>query len=734
MKNRRVRPIPALLAALTTLAGLPALGQAEAPGVESCPLPPQLIDASRVEPSGVPATVEGTELFRVVNRFHVVRRADGTGGIDESTIPFLMHDLNYGFRNTPFRFVREPGITYLDNDTWYADFPNFASMVPMLDQYYEDGVVNWFLVPQIAGGTAPASIFRGPPWTGGSRGILMTYPATGRPTNIVTPPHEMGHLYGLDHPYETAWGTECTSGSNCTWAGDRICDTPASPIVFSANTTGTGIYFANEPGPCLNDPVFAPNTRLYMDAGWPAGHILRDRFSPEQLEEMIFWQNTYQADLIGPDRPDVLVDCDGNLVDDVDEIESGQKTDRNQDLTPDECQVFPEPDDLLVSGMTVDAFNRPRFYDGDSGDWRGDIWNGLTWAHNLRFGSNGLVYIPRLTLVTRFDVRTARNVDVFVDGVLEGAGVFVDLLFDDSGHLLVLDNSSGSIRRYNGFTGTFMGSFGSVASTGMTSPKYMEYGPDGHILVVGNGAQGNTIQKLNRTSGLTLGSFITPGAGGLASGQGILVRGDEVWVSNAGANNVLVYDENGAFLREHVAPGAGGLSNPHGLKIGPDGHLYVASRGTHSVKRFDGASGAFLGDFVAPASGGSAGFGGLDQPAGLLFCEAGGGIDDLLLSHTGGEAGVTSLTWSEPAPGAPLRRFDTIRSVDPSDFVDVASASCVEGNGQNTSSTDIGTPGPGEVRHFLVRPENVCGPAPAGVSSAGAGRATRDCAGGGPGG
>ena len=48
----------------------------------------------------------GTQEFRVVNRFFVVRRTDGTGGINEDLIPLMMQDLNYGFRDTPFVYVR----------------------------------------------------------------------------------------------------------------------------------------------------------------------------------------------------------------------------------------------------------------------------------------------------------------------------------------------------------------------------------------------------------------------------------------------------------------------------------------------------------------------------------------------------------------------------------------------------------------------------------------------------
>jgi hypothetical protein len=41
--------------------------------------------------------------------------------------------------------------------------------------------------------------------------------------------HEIGHCLGLFHTFETYFGNELVNGSNCSTAGDLICDTPADP-------------------------------------------------------------------------------------------------------------------------------------------------------------------------------------------------------------------------------------------------------------------------------------------------------------------------------------------------------------------------------------------------------------------------------------------------------------------------------------------------------------------------
>src|SRR5262245_31336141 len=79
----------------------------------------------------------------------------------------------------------------------------------------------------------------------------------------------------------------------------------------------------------------------------------------------------------------------------------------------------------------------------------------------------------------------------------------------------------------------------------------------------------------------------------------------------------------GGFLGDFVAPGSGELGFPWAMTFGPDGNLYVTTRLTKSVLRYDGATGSPLpatgkpgAEFVSPGSGG---LGELDLPRGLTF-------------------------------------------------------------------------------------------------------------------
>ncbi len=107
-----------------------------------------------------------------------------------------------------------------------------------------------------------------------------------------------------------------------------------------------------------------------------------------------------------------------------------------------------------------------------------------------------------------------------------------------------------------------------------------------------------------------------PGLTGVLSAAGDFTRGPDgyLYISSRGCNEVLRYNETtGELTGVFVTAGDGGLDGPWGLDFGLDGNLYVASRNTHEVLRYDGQTGQFIDVFIA------AGSGGLSSPAGLGF-------------------------------------------------------------------------------------------------------------------
>lgn len=83
-------------------------------------------------------------------------------------------------------------------------------------------------------------------------------------------PHEMGHYFGLLHTFETGYrGKELVNGSNCSVAGDLICDTPADINPYDANATNL---------------VGCAYVGTYTDS-------LGQRYRPDPRNIMSYWPN-----------------------------------------------------------------------------------------------------------------------------------------------------------------------------------------------------------------------------------------------------------------------------------------------------------------------------------------------------------------------------------------------------------------------------------------------------------
>lgn len=85
-----------------------------------------------------------------------------------------------------------------------------------------------------------------------------------------------------------------------------------------------------------------------------------------------------------------------------------------------------------------------------------------------------------------------------------------------------------------------------------------------------------------------------------------------LYVSSRNTNSVKRFDgRSGAFVGDFVAEGAGGLRATQEVAFGPDGQLYVSGRGNVHILRFDGETGGFLGPFTSGYE--------LDNPTKMTF-------------------------------------------------------------------------------------------------------------------
>lgn len=127
----------------------------------------------------------------------------------------------------------------------------------------------------------------------------------------------------------------------------------------------------------------------------------------------------------------------------------------------------------------------------------------------------------------------------------------------------------------------------------------------------------------------------------------------DILVSSSGNDSVLRYsDKAGAFIGALVPSGVGGLDDPRGLAVGPGNLLYVASRGTSRVIRYDAGTGSAIDSFVHASLTSITDL--AIGPDGNLYVLSGGFAGEVLRFDTGTRALIDSFVVAVPVLNTPI--------------------------------------------------------------------------------
>ncbi len=151
---------------------------------------------------------------------HIVRESNGTGGLGTSSLQGIMDTLNAYFIHASIQFFECESVNFID-DSFNYDFDSWN------EQYFcgpNDiaNVINIYYFNSMDGGW----LYGKSNFPGGADRIIMDRNVADTAQSIVV--HEFGHYFSLFHTFETFFGAELVNGSNCSWAGDQLCDTEAS--------------------------------------------------------------------------------------------------------------------------------------------------------------------------------------------------------------------------------------------------------------------------------------------------------------------------------------------------------------------------------------------------------------------------------------------------------------------------------------------------------------------------
>ena len=211
-----------------------------------------------------------TNIESIPTKVHVVRESDGNGGYTEASINSILDILNEAYLPMEMSFDLYQGINYIDNTELYNTFneDNIANPTEVIQ------VLNIYFVPQgIAYAYFPNPLDQ---WTSETDRIFLSHHGVDSTIDNdylnyliglsgKTLIHEMGHTFSLIHTHGTS-NTELTDelvdGSNCSTAGDKICDTPAEPILHGLVELPNCNYTGTETD--ANGDLFAPLTNNHM--------------------------------------------------------------------------------------------------------------------------------------------------------------------------------------------------------------------------------------------------------------------------------------------------------------------------------------------------------------------------------------------------------------------------------------------------------------------------------------
>ncbi|MFN8588621.1 MAG: hypothetical protein U0704_12580 [Candidatus Eisenbacteria bacterium] len=149
------------------------------------------------------------------------------------------------------------------------------------------------------------------------------------------------------------------------------------------------------------------------------------------------------------------------------------------------------------------------------------------------------------------------------------------------GDLYVTSDASNKVRRYDGTTGAFLGTF--CLSAGANGQMAIHFGGTNNRALVGHNSFG--VEERDVATGALVKTY---NAGGGWQWAGLYAPTGEVFVGDMLTNDVRAYDANTAAFIRVVCP----VSMPADMRMGPDGNLWVCSWGNMDVEVFDPVTGA----------------------------------------------------------------------------------------------------------------------------------------------
>ena len=253
-----------------------------------------------------------TAIIWVPIKFHIVGNSGGSDHVSELKVFEMLCAVNEDYADLEIQFYLKDGnFNYLNNTTANTNPRSFAGDF-QLSAAKVNNALNIFIVktiPSFGGGGNTLGYFD--PNTGADWIVLQRDQVSGPAAETLT--HELGHFFSLPHTFlgwdgdywDDTFGipvgplspggipNEYVNGSNCTTAGDGICDT------YANYGLGFGYPSCNYTGPC-QDPNGDLLSTVVQEENYMAYFIgCASEFTPDQKALMVMDLNSPQRNYLG---------------------------------------------------------------------------------------------------------------------------------------------------------------------------------------------------------------------------------------------------------------------------------------------------------------------------------------------------------------------------------------------------------------------------------------------------
>jgi len=261
-----------------------------------------------------------TALTSIPVKIHIVTNDDGSGGIEINDILSELDEVNAYFQNSFVEFFVCDDVNYINSSSLY-DFDSDTQQDLLFSNHQSD-ILNIYFVNDISFGAGGACGYTYLPGNSNQYydAIVMDNDCT-TSTDGTTLTHEFGHHLNLIHTHGPQNGSltdELVSGTNCSFAGDLLCDTPADPQLGNNNVNNVNCLYSvsGTPPTDAQGNLFDPDTSNIMSY---APQACTNTLSDEQYARMYAgyhaFKNYYACPSLNVDfnSENIIIDCGEQL-------------------------------------------------------------------------------------------------------------------------------------------------------------------------------------------------------------------------------------------------------------------------------------------------------------------------------------------------------------------------------------------------------------------------------------